>query len=62
VVKCYYALDNRTNEFGLTENYTILGYADYVSHKDNRPMSITWKLQNKIPAKFIEITSKLMVN
>ncbi|MDD2495736.1 MAG: DUF3427 domain-containing protein, partial [Tissierellia bacterium] len=54
--------DNRTNEFGLTENYTILGYADYVSHKDNRPMSIVWKLQNKIPAKFIEITSKLMVN
>ena len=54
--------DNRVNEYGQTENYTILGYADYVSHKHERPISIIWRLHNKIPGKFIETTSKLMVN
>jgi len=52
----------RNNEFNFTENYSILGYCDYVSHEGSRPISIIWKMQNKIPAKFIEKTSKLMVN
>ena len=52
----------RGNEYGNTENYSILGYCDYVSHEGSRPISIVWKMHNKIPAKFIERTSKLMVN
>lgn len=52
----------RVNEYGNTENYLILGYCDYVSHEGSRPISIVWKMHNKIPAKFIERTSKLMVN
>ena len=52
----------RKNEYGFTENYSILGFCDYVSHEGSRPISFVWKMRNKIPAKFIEKTSKLMVN
>ena len=41
--------------------YTYLGTAKYVSHYGNRPMSITWRLDNPIPAKYIKKTSKLEV-
>ena len=39
--------------------FMFLGTADYVSHTGNKPMSIIWRLHNKIPAKFIKITDKL---
>ena len=45
----------------LTALYTFIGLADYVSHSGNRPMSITWKLHDPIPAKFLRITNKLIV-
>ncbi len=41
--------------------YTYLGTAKYVSHYGSRPMSITWHLDNPIPAKYIKKTSKLEV-
>lgn len=41
--------------------YTYLGAAKYVSHYGSRPMSITWRLDNPIPAKYIKKTSKLEV-
>lgn len=41
--------------------YTYLGTAKYVSHYGSRPMSITWHLDNPIPAKYIKRTSKLEV-
>lgn len=41
--------------------YTYLGTANYVSHYGSRPMSITWHLENAIPAKFIRKTSKVDV-
>ncbi|WP_026516806.1 DUF3427 domain-containing protein [Butyrivibrio sp. MC2021] len=41
--------------------YTYLGTAKYVSHYGSRPMSITWHLDNPIPAKYIKQTSKLEV-
>ncbi len=44
-----------------TAPYTFLGLADYVSHEGSRPMSIIWKLQCSIPAKYLKKTSKLMV-
>ena len=44
-----------------TAPYTYLGTAKYVSHYGSRPMSITWHLDNPIPAKYIKKTSKLEV-
>lgn len=41
--------------------YTFLGTATYVKHEGSRPMSITWKLDDPIPAKFLRTTNKLVV-
>lgn len=54
--------NHRKNEYGQTEYYSMLGFCDHVSHEGSRPISFVWKMHNKIPAKFIEKTSKLMVN
>ena len=48
-------------KFGTTEAYTYLGTANYVSHTGSRPMNITWKLDNPIPAKYLKKTNKLVV-
>ena len=37
---------------GLTMPYTFLGPVDYVSHKGERPIAFTWKLQRPMPADF----------
>ena len=52
----------RQNEYGLVENDSILSFFVYVSHEGSRSISFIWKMQNKIPAKFIEITSKLTIH
>lgn len=44
-----------------TAPYTFLGFADYVRHEGSRPMNITWRLQEPIPAKFLKKTNKLVV-
>ena len=41
--------------------YTFLGTANYVKHEGSRPMSITWKLDVPIPAKYLLKTNKLVV-
>lgn len=45
---------------GKADAYTYLGTANYVTHQGSRPMSITWKLDRPIPAKFLKKTNKLM--
>ena len=45
---------------GGTAAYTCLGTARYVEHEGTRPMSIIWKLDVPIPAKFLKKTGKLM--
>ena len=45
---------------GATEAYTYLGTANYISHEGSRPMSIVWKLDYEIPAKYINKTNKLL--
>lgn len=35
--------------------------ANYVSHTGSKPMSIKWKLDRPIPAKYLKKTNKLMV-
>ncbi len=42
-----------------TAPYTFLGIANYVEHQGSRPMSITWKLDTPIPAKYLKKTNKL---
>lgn len=49
------------NDIGGAAPYTFLGFADYLSHEGTRPMSITWKLQRAIPAKYLRKTNKLVV-
>lgn len=41
--------------------YTYLGTASYVKHEGSRPMNITWRLSEPIPAKFLKKTNKLVV-
>lgn len=41
--------------------YTYLGTASYVKHEGSRPMNITWRLEEPIPAKFLKKTNKLVV-
>ena len=41
--------------------YTFLGTVNYVKHEGSRPMSITWKLDVPIPAKYLKKTNKLVV-
>lgn len=42
--------------------FMFLGKVDYVSHTGNKPMSITWKLHNKIPARYIKVTDMLGIS
>lgn len=44
-----------------TAPYTFLGLAEYIKHEGSRPMSITYKLQKPIPARFLKKTNKLLV-
>ena len=46
---------------GGAEAYTFLGTASYVKHQGSKPMNITWKLDQPIPAKFLKKTNKLVV-
>ena len=41
--------------------YTFLGTATYVKHDGSRPMNITWRLDQPIPAKYLKKTNKLVV-
>ena len=44
-----------------TAPYSFLGTANYLSHIGSRPMSITWRMDNPIPAKYLKKTNKLEV-
>ena len=43
-----------------TSPYTFLGQASYVSHTGSRPMSIIWKLEKPIPAKYLRQVQQAM--
>ena len=44
----------RTDPWGATRPYVLLGPADYVEHQGERPIAITWRLRNPIPADIYE--------
>ena len=41
--------------------YTFLGLADFLSVSGSKPMNITWRLREPIPAKYLRKTNKLVV-
>ena len=41
--------------------YTFLGLADFLSVNGSKPMNITWRLHEPIPAKYLRKTNKLVV-
>lgn len=45
----------------LAEPYTFLGTVNYLSHEGSKPMSVIWKLDRPIPARFLKKTSRLVV-
>lgn len=52
---------SQTAPIDSAEAYTYLGTADYVKHEGEKPMNITWRLHNPIPAKYLKKTNKLVV-
>ena len=48
------------NEYGAAMPYPFLGTANYVSHTGSKPMSITWRLDTPIPAKYLKQTNQLI--
>ena len=42
--------DSAGDDTGLTMPYTCLGQVDYVQHKGEKPIAITWKLHRPMPA------------
>ena len=43
--------EHKRNEYG-TAPYLFLGPANYVSHRGERPIAITWKLKHSMPTDF----------
>lgn len=41
--------------------FMFLGKANLISHEGEKPMNMIWRLENRIPARFIEVTDKLGV-
>jgi len=41
---------NKVTEFGSGAPYLFLGEADYVEHRGERPIAITWRLRSPMPA------------
>ena len=50
----------KNDKYGKTMPYTFLGTAEYVSHTGSKPMNVIWKLDKKIPAKYLKKTNKLV--
>ena len=45
-----FARQQKVTEFGTGAPYLFLGEADYVAHRGERPIAITWRLQVPMPA------------
>jgi hypothetical protein len=49
------------NHNGLAQPFAFLGPAHYVSHTGSRPMSITWELHHRLPARLFRTLARLSV-
>lgn len=52
--------EQKSDQFG-AQAFIFLGKAHYVQHEGSNPMNVVWKLDNKIPAKFLSKTNKLIL-
>lgn len=43
---------------GYTAPFIFLGTADYVEHEGSKPVSITWRLHERMPAKLVPVANK----
>lgn len=48
-------------ENGVTSPYYYLGEATYIKHEGNRPMNITWKLDEPMPAFLVKKSNKMII-
>ena len=46
--------ENRDTDRGTTAPFVFLGPARYVGHHGSRPMSITWRLERALPARYLD--------
>lgn len=49
----------KQDSYGNAMPYSCLGLIDYLSHSGSRPMSITFKMHDAIPAKYLKLTDKV---
>lgn len=49
------------DEYGNTMDFVFLGEADYVEHSGSKPMTITWRLREEMPAFIWKESGKLSV-
>ena len=49
-----------SDENGKTEVYTCLGLADYTSHQGSAPISIIYKLREKMPVKLMRVSNQFV--
>lgn len=54
--------DAKKDAWGGTASYCVFGFVDYMQHTGSNPMSIIWRLEDEIPAKYLRQTSKLIVS
>lgn len=49
-----YVRSGKTWEFGGGAPYTLLGQADYVEHRGDKPIAITWQLRRPMPPQILQ--------
>ncbi|WP_425365120.1 hypothetical protein [Fusibacter bizertensis] len=52
--------EERSDENGKTEVYTCLGLVDYTSHQGSAPISIIYKLREKMPVKLMRVSNRFV--
>ena len=52
--------EQKSDQFG-AQAFIFLGKVHYVQHEGSKPMNIVWRLDNKIPAKFLSKANKLIL-
>lgn len=53
--------EHKKDSFGMTYSYLFLGPVDYVKHHGASPMSITWEMQEPMPAYIWKDTAKMCI-
>jgi hypothetical protein len=52
--------EKRSDENAKTEDYTCLGLADYTSHQGSAPISIMYKLRERMPARLMRASNRFV--